>query len=119
MVRVVRTLVVDDDPDLLDLVASLVRRAGHEVVTAVDGSAAHELLAEGDFDLCLLDNDLPGMAGADVARALREAGSRTRFILVSGLTRLKHARPEAVDAVVEKPFDSAELLHVVRGLSPA
>jgi len=112
----VLTLVVDDDAAVLDLLASLLRGAGHEVTTASDGREAHDLLSGGQYDLCVLDHDLPGMTGLEVAGAARAAGSRSRFVLVSGQRWLTRQRLDAVDQLVEKPFDPQHLLHLVEEL---
>ena len=84
----VRTLVVDDDVDVLELVAALLERAGHEVTTSANGLEAFDLLLAEDFDLCVLDHELPGLTGLEIASAFRESGKDTRLLLVSGLTRL-------------------------------
>ena len=109
----VLTLVVDDDPAVLDLVASLLRDAGHEVTTAMNGVAAHDLLLDGSFDLCVLDHDLPGMTGLEVAGIARSAGVDARFVLVSGQRWLAHQRLDPVDEFVEKPFDPEEFLQLI------
>lgn len=115
----VHTLVVDDDAAVLDLLASLLRGAGHEVTTASDGTHAHDLLVGGSFDLCVLDHDLPGMTGLEIAGAARAAGVRARFLLVSGQRWLTRQRLDAVDELVEKPFDAQDLLRVVDELVAA
>lgn len=112
----VLTLVVDDDPAVLDLVASLLRDAGHEVTTASDGVEAHDLLLGGTFDLCVLDHELPGMTGLAIAGAAREAGIQTRFVLVSGQRWLARQRLDHVDELVEKPFDPEDFLRLVEEL---
>lgn len=111
--RMVLTLVVDDDPAVLDLVASILRDAGHEVTTAGDGLRAHDLVLGGSFDLCVLDHDLPGMTGLEIAGAARAAGTETRFVLVSGQRWLSRQRFYAVDELVEKPFDPEDFLRLV------
>lgn len=109
----VKTLVVDDDDGVLDLVATLLRRAGHDVTTAGDGRAAYELLLVEAFDLCVLDHELPGMTGLEIAGALRATGRETRFVVLSGLARLQREPLEAVELLVQKPFDSARFLSVI------
>lgn len=113
----VLTLVVDDDPAVLDLVASLLRGAGHDVTTATDGTTARDLILAGRYDLCVMDHELPGMNGLAVARDVREAGCETRFILVSGLGWSNRRRPDPVDELVEKPFDPEHLLRLVAELT--
>lgn len=78
----VLTLVADHDPAVTDLVATTLRGAGHDVTTAVDGNEARDLLLGRRFDLCVLDHELPGLGGLEVAATARDAGSETRFLLV-------------------------------------
>ena len=112
----VLTLVVDDDPAVLELLTSLLGGAGHEVRTASNGREAHDLLLGGSFDLCVLDHELPGMQGLEVAGAIREAGIDTRLVLVSGVRWLSHQRLDPVDELVEKPFDPEDFLRIVEEL---
>ena len=112
----VNTLVVDDDVDVLEFVAALLGRAGHEVTTAKDGLEAFDLLLTEDFDLCVLDHELPGLTGLEVASAFRESGKDTRLLLVSGLTRLKLEGVEPIHEFVRKPFDPDHFLTIVEEL---
>lgn len=109
----VLTLVVDDDPAVLELLASLLGGAGHEVTTASNGREAHDLLLGGSFDLCVLDHQLPGMTGLEIAGAVRAAAIDTRLVLVSGVRWLGRQRLDPVDELVEKPFDPADFLRLV------
>ena len=112
----VNTLVVDDDADVLDLMAALLGRAGHEVTTSANGLEAFDLLLAQDFDLCVLDHELPGLTGLEIAGAFRETGKDTRFVLVSGLSRLKLEGEEPVHEFVRKPFDPDQFLTIVEQL---
>lgn len=109
----VRTLVVDDDPAVLELLTSLLGGAGHEVTTAGDGLEARGLLLDGAFDLCVVDHELPGMTGLEIAGAVRDAGIDTRLVLVSGVRWLGRQRLDPVDELVEKPFDPDDFLRLV------
>jgi DNA-binding response OmpR family regulator len=113
-----RLLVVDDDPQIRDLVARYLRGQGFTVVTAGDGEGLRREIAAGPVDAVLLDLGLPGEDGLDVARALREQWHGP-IIIVSG-------RGEAVDRIVglelgaddyvTKPFDLRELLARIRAV---
>jgi len=109
----VRTLVVDDDPAVLELLTSLLAGAGHEVTTAADGLEARALVLDGSYDLCVVDHELPGMTGLEIAGAVREAGIDTRLVLVSGVRWLSRQRLDPVDELVEKPFDPDDFLRLV------
>ena len=66
-----RVLVVDDQPDVVELLCVLLQRSGHECVTAGSGSQALALAATFEPEVVLLDIGLPDMSGYAVARALR------------------------------------------------
>ncbi len=76
-------VVVDDAPDLRDLVADLLRMRGHDVVTANDGPSAVELIRSRRPDVALIDIGLPGMDGYEIARALRTDLPRTALRLIA------------------------------------
>src|SRR5215472_10387604 len=78
-----RILVVDDYPDLTASMATLLRRWGHDVQTALDGPEALRVAAAYHPDVVLLDVSLPGMDGYQVARRLRDDPSQPRTFVVS------------------------------------
>ena len=61
----------------------------------------------------MLDGELPGLTGLEVAGAFRATGKDTRFVLVSGLSRLKLDGAEPVHQFVRKPFDPDQFLTIV------
>ncbi|HUS24538.1 MAG TPA: response regulator [Candidatus Binatia bacterium] len=79
-----RILVVDDNPDALDMLQALLETDGHEVLCAADGESALALVADGPpCDMALLDIGLPGMDGFKLARALRQLPSWDCTFLVA------------------------------------
>lgn len=110
-----RILVVDDEPDLVELVRHHLQREHYEVVTAGDGETALAEARRRLPDLVVLDLMLPGIDGLEVCRRLR-ADSRTANIPIVMLT----AKGEETDAViglaqgaddyVRKPFGVKELV---------
>ena len=111
-------LVVDDEPEILRLVRDHLERAGFDVVTASDGTAALAAARRRRPDLVVLDLGLPGIDGLDVARALRRDGE-VPIIMVT-------ARTDEIDRVaglelgaddyVSKPFSPRELVARVRAV---
>lgn len=67
-----RVLVVDDNEDAATTLAILMAEAGYEVKTAFNGKTALEIAWQFDPDVCILDINMPGMSGYDLARRLRE-----------------------------------------------
>jgi len=78
-------LLVDDDPDVLDLTATLLEREGDlRVETASSAEAGLDLLAEGTFDCIVSDYDMPGTDGLEFLTAVRDQGCELPFILFTG-----------------------------------
>jgi two-component system, OmpR family, phosphate regulon response regulator PhoB len=106
-----RILVVDDEPDLLELVRINLRQAGYEVETAETGREALELLRRSPPDLVVLDLMLPTLPGTEVARILRQ-DEKTRAIPIIMLT----ARGSEIDRIVG--FELGADDYVVKPFSP-
>jgi two-component system phosphate regulon response regulator PhoB len=110
-----KILVVEDEPAIQALISVNLKRAGHEVIAALDAESARRHVDEALPDLILLDWMLPGASGLDFARRLR-GEPRTRDVPIIMLT----ARGEEADKVqgltvgaddyVTKPFSPRELL---------
>jgi len=79
-----RILCTEDDADTRDLLRMLLELQGLEVVCAEDAAQAIRLAMSGDFDLYLLDNWIPGLAGDALCRKLREFDSTTPILFYSG-----------------------------------
>ena len=108
-------LVIEDEPAIQALIATNLRRHGHEVVTAIDAEAATRQINAALPDLILLDWMLPGMSGIDFARRLR-ADARTRSVPIIMLTARGEERDKVTgletgaDDYMTKPFSPRELL---------
>ncbi|MEU2350252.1 response regulator transcription factor [Modestobacter sp. NPDC049651] len=113
-----RVLVVDDDPHLLRALRISLRAAGHEVVTAPDGTSALRDAAEVHPDVVVLDLGLPDLDGTEVLAGLRPWF--TGPVLVLSARADSTDKVEALDAgaddYVTKPFDMAELLARLRAV---
>jgi two-component system phosphate regulon response regulator PhoB len=110
-----RILIVEDEPDLLDLLDGGLRTAGFTVDLAAEGGEALRLAGANAPDLVLLDLMLPDMDGTEVCRRLRRqpATERTGIIVVSAKSDLRdriQAFQEGADDYVVKPFSFRELL---------
>lgn len=87
-------LVVDDNPDIRDLLAKFLEKEGHQVTTGGDGREALDLLAKQEFDLVLLDLVMPELSGYQVLKRMRHGSDErlrhTPVIMVSGVTETDH-----------------------------
>ena len=110
-----RVLIVDDDTMMVDILAQLLDSAGHTVTTAHDGQDALAKALEVKPDVVLLDIDLPGMNGYELARRLREDPDMG-VISIAALTGHgrqadRHLAFEAgIDRYFCKPVGSPELI---------
>lgn len=116
-----RVLLVEDEEEILQLMALHLRRADLEVETAVDGDRAAEILQRRSFDLIVLDWMLPGMSGLELTRWLRRSrgGSRVPVLFVTAKTDPEHvviALGCGADDYIPKPFDTMEFMARVQAL---
>jgi two-component system, OmpR family, response regulator len=108
-----RLLVVEDEPNILELLAASLRYAGFDIVTAADGGAAVQAAQRHRPDLIVLDVMLPDMDGFEVLHRLRSGGTRTPVLFLT-------ARDSTEDKVrgltlggddyVTKPFSLEEVI---------
>lgn len=107
-------LLVDDDAILLEYLSTVLRHAGHDTLEASSAPEALQRVAEreADIGLALLDINMPGMSGLDLARRLKEHTS-VPFMFLSSVDDAETARQAASDGAVGflvKPVDAARLL---------
>jgi two-component system, cell cycle sensor histidine kinase and response regulator CckA len=111
-----RVLVVEDQAQVREVTARLLRRAGYDVLTAFDAVTALGLLAtDSEFHLVLTDSAMPGMRGEDLATEIARLHPGLPVMLMSGYA--DPARPPtsaAVAAFIQKPFTASALLAEVR-----
>jgi DNA-binding response OmpR family regulator len=79
-----RILCTEDDVDTRDLLVLTLSHAGYEVICTDDPEKALALIKAEKFDLCLLDNWMPGVSGEDLCKKIREFDSRTPILFYSG-----------------------------------
>jgi two-component system KDP operon response regulator KdpE len=110
-------LIVEDEPDLAQVMALAVGRAGFDVLTVDTGAGARAAVRRSDVAVVVMDRGLPDMDGLEATASLREDGFPGAVVVTSG-----HAGPEHVaacqgagaDDVLGKPFALAELVDRVR-----
>ena len=119
-----RILIADDEPNMLLSLEFLMKRAGFDVTTAVDGQAALDAIAAAPPDLALLDVLMPKKSGLEVCEAIR-ANPEWRSIKVVLLTAMSRevdrekGLATGADAYITKPFATRELVARVKELLTA
>ena len=114
-------LVVEDDPETLDLITIILERYGYRVVVAHDGQTGLEVVANRDPRLIITDVRMPHIDGIEMIKQIRAMGVTRRFTPILAVTayQLEHAA-EAIEAgasrVLGKPFGDDILLACVKDL---
>ena len=116
-----KILIVDDEPDIMELVSYNLKKAGFAVSSASDGEEALRMIREKHFDLIVLDLMLPGIHGMELCRILRN-NPKTAHIPIIMLT----AKGEETDKIqgletgaddyMTKPFSPKELIARVKAI---
>jgi DNA-binding response OmpR family regulator len=115
-----RILVAEDERFLADLVAEGLREQAMAVDVAYDGAAALERLAVNDYDVLVLDRDLPAVHGDDVCQEVTRRGGPVRILMLTASGDV-HDRIDGLnlgaDDYLAKPFSFEELVARIRALS--
>lgn len=111
-----KILVVDDDPDILRLCASVLEAQGHQVTACGSGNAALAAALTGTFDLALCDLNLPDVHGLEIVRAIKMQAADLPVIVISALDPREWKAKSAdagADHFLSKPFRVDVLRHEV------
>ncbi|MFE6997497.1 response regulator [Microbacterium sp. NPDC057659] len=113
-----RILLVEDEPDLADPLAYLLRREGNEVEIAEDGPGALAAFRERGADIVLLDLMLPGMPGTEVCKQIRQSSAVPIIMLTAKDSEIDIVvgLELGADDYITKPYSSRELLARMRAV---
>ena len=115
-----RLLIVEDEKQICDMVAKSLYAAGYEVDTCYDGEDAFECILAENYDLIVLDLNLPGMDGMEILKELRQRNEETKVLILSARGQIAD-KVEGLDAgandYMEKPFHLQELEARIRSLT--
>ena len=112
-----RILVVDDEPEIRDLLRDSLTRAGYEVLDAPDGKQAIEMLRKQTFDVVISDILMPEKDGLEVIMYLQRESPMTKCIAISAPSNrvfLQSAQLLGATRVVEKPFSVGDIETALR-----
>ncbi|MQA25403.1 MAG: response regulator [Micromonosporaceae bacterium] len=112
-------LVVEDDPNILELLGASLRYAGFEVDTATEGAEAVESILRRRPDLVVLDVMLPDMDGFEVARQIRSGGDRTPVVFLTARDAVDdkiRGLTLGGDDYITKPFSLEEVVARIRAV---
>ena len=115
-----RLLIVEDEKNLCDTIAKNLYGAGYEVDTSYDGDDALDCILSEDYDIIVLDLNLPGTDGMDILKELRKKNEETKVIILSAKSQIAD-KVSGLDAgandYLEKPFHLQELEARIRSLT--
>ncbi len=112
-------LVVEDEPTVRELVATMLASIGYRVTTCANGHEALERTRSGGFDLILVDMVMPRMRGSELISLLRNEDTQMRTLMMTGYG-ISQEQAHMADNVIQKPFDLDTLARVVKStLKPA
>jgi DNA-binding response OmpR family regulator len=114
-----RVLLVEDNPGLLDTLADILRATGMDVDTALDAPAALSLVADGRYDVAVVDMVLPGPSGVEVIRKFKASSPATRIIVCTAYydsELLVQAQALGIDRTIHKPADPVMLIGLIKKL---
>jgi len=114
-----KIVVVDDELDILKVVSFRLEKAGYEILTAVDGPKALDLIRKEKPDLILLDIALPGMDGYEVCRKVKSDAALRNipviFLTASQVDRIKEKQSDSpADDFLIKPFEPEKLIAKIK-----
>ena len=117
-----KVLVIDDDPMILRMAGFILKKGGHEALTAASGKDGIEAVKSSAPDVVFIDNEMPEMSGLEVLEALRSVGAPAGLracIMTGTLTEEIKEKAGSLGAVgcVEKPLNAAEMLALIGGTS--
>jgi len=116
----VRVLVIEDDPELAETVAAGLRHAQMAVDVALDGESGLVRALVNDYDVIVLDRDLPGLHGDQVCARLVDGDSRSRLLMLTGAATnedLVEGLGLGADDYLPKPFDFSVLVARIAALA--
>lgn len=114
-----RVLIVEDEPLLADAIRDGLRLEAIAADTAGDGDSALELLSINDYDIAILDRDIPGPSGDEVAQWIISSGGTTAILMLTAADRLDDKASGfelGADDYLTKPFELRELVLRLRAL---
>ncbi len=114
-----KILIVEDTIDILELIKDILEKEHYTVETAANGTDGWFFLKTYEYDLVILDWQMPGMSGIDVLKEFRDTGGQTPVLMLTGLSSFSNKEEgldSGADDYLTKPFNPGELCARVRAL---
>ncbi len=117
-----KILLIEDHPEFRETIAEMLELHGHQVTSAQDGREGMTLFSRHSFDVIITDLIMPQQDGISVIVGIRQKSQAVKIIAISGggningVDYLRMTEDLGVDATLEKPFQSQQLLDTVKRL---
>jgi two-component system cell cycle response regulator len=111
-----KVLVVDDAPDTLEIIQTLLHYEGYDVITALTGEEGVKKAGEEKPEVILLDINLPGIDGNEALRRIRQINPNQCVIMLTAFATVENAiqaLKEGASDFLKKPFENEHLIHIV------
>jgi two-component system, cell cycle response regulator len=111
-----KVLIIDDEPETLEMIRRLLEYEGFEVITSPAGEAGVKRVMEEQPEVVLIDINLPGMDGTEALRRIRKIDPLTSVIMLTAFVTVDNAiqaLKEGASDFVKKPFENDHLIHIV------
>jgi CheY-like chemotaxis protein len=113
--KALRLLVVDDEPVISKLVSTMLQRHGHHLTLVQQGQDAWDQIAAAphDFDALIMDLNMPGLSGLEVARRAREIAFDRPIVVMTGHVTADDRRELdrlGITSIIHKPFSAEEFV---------
>jgi len=121
--RRLSVLVADDNPTNREVLGRILERAGHATTLVADGDLALDAMESGQFDIVLLDRNMPGLSGLETLQAIRlmtRGRERLPVVMLSAdvtLEAKKECLEAGADSFIPKPVEALRLLDELRNLT--
>lgn len=111
-----KVLVIDDAPDTLEIIQTLLRYEGYDVITALTGEEGVKKADEEKPEVILLDINLPGIDGNEALRRIRQINPNQCVVMLTAFATVENAiqaLKEGASDFLKKPFENEHLIHIV------
>ncbi|MFH1931470.1 MAG: response regulator [Pseudomonadota bacterium] len=109
-----KILIIDREPDIREILETLLRKEGYQVGSASTGKGAIDILKSESFDLVIMDINMPGTNGLQVMRNIKELGEGIEVIVLTGLNSIDNAvqalRHDGAFDFLGKPLENDDQL---------
>jgi len=115
--RKAKILVVEDEEQVREVLAAILKRAGHEVEVACDGNKGIVMFEKKEFDLVFTDLGMPRMSGWQVAETIKAINGRVPVAVITGWNvelSGSEIKDKWVDLIIHKPFEVNQVIRLVQ-----